>query len=169
MEIRHLNITEWQKYKDIRLEFLKTEPQATSFSYEIEVLKDENQWKADLDELFNQESAIFWVAEEDERFVGIVGSIRESSPKQKHIAIVISMFVSATYRGQGLGKKLLGSLLSELEKDESIVKYNLDVTTTQESAVKLYESFGFEKVGLWKKEYFVNGEYYDVHEMEKYL
>lgn len=169
MEIRHLKVDEWEQYRDIRLEFLKTEPQATSFSYEEEVLKNEEQWQEDLKELFEEQSAVFWIAEENGEFKGIVGGITDSGPKQRHIAIVISMYVDREFRGRGIGKKLLGSLLEELESNPRFVKINLDVTTTQESAVKLYESFGFEKVGMWKKEYFVDGEYFDVFEMEKYL
>ena len=60
-------------------------------------------------------------------------------------------------------------LIVETNKDSAVKKFNLDVTTTQTAAISLYKSLGFEIVGTLKNEYLVDGKFFDVYEMEKYL
>jgi ribosomal protein S18 acetylase RimI-like enzyme len=56
------------------------------------------------------------------------------------------MWVSPNARGQGVGSLLLKSIMA-WSKDLNVDHISLAVTTTNELAVKLYKSYGFENVG----------------------
>lgn len=60
--------------------------------------------------------------------------------------------VSDSYRGQGLGKQLLENLVSQAKKlgSEQIL---LEVRVDNEPAIKLYQSFGFERIDVRKRYY----------------
>ena len=66
---------------------------------------------------------------------------------------VIKIAVSPNYRGKGLGKKLLTSVLKDLDKN-----LMLEVRVSNEPAINLYESLGFEKINIRKGYYGDTGE-----------
>lgn len=167
--IEHLKKEDHLEYRKIRLAFLHDDPTVSGNSYEEEAEKTDEEWLKEMNELIEHDQAIIWIAKDGDEIVGTAVSTRDKSPKLKHSVFIMRLFVRDTYRGQGIGKKLFSSLIQEIESDTSVVKIRLDVTSSLKSAIGLYKSLGFEQVGLLKKEYFVNGEYYDVIEMEKYL
>lgn len=63
-----------------------------------------------------------------------------------------TMAVLDSYRGQGLGKQLLENLVSQAKKlgSEQIL---LEVRVDNEPAIKLYQSFGFERIDVRKRYY----------------
>lgn len=167
--IEHLKKEDHLKYRKIRLAFLHNDPTVSGNSYEEESKKTDEEWLTEMEELFENEQAIIWIAKDGDEIIGTAVSTRDKSPKLRHSVFIMRLFVKDIYRGQGIGKRLFSSLMQEIESDKSVVKIKLDVTATLKSAIGLYKSLGFEQVGLLKKEYFVNGEYYDVFEMEKCL
>ena len=58
-------------------------------------------------------------------------------------AFIMSVYVAPEYRRQGIGRTLLEKLLTHLT-DHAIHKVGLAVTVTNERALRLYESLGFE-------------------------
>lgn len=88
-----------------------------------------------------------WFALADDKVIGMIGLLRDKGFCGNHRGHIISFWVQPTYRGQGIGKKLIQNL-QDFAQLRGIRKLYLHVTTTQESAIKLYESLGFEKVGL---------------------
>lgn len=162
IEIIKLPIERWEEYKNLRLEALRAEPTVFSASFEEKEKIPDLEWQKDL-------GGIIYFAQVNEKLVGMAGEYRETGKKSSHIAVIFGIYLNKDFRGKGIGRKLLQTLLNELENQEDIVKLNLDVNTTQTSAVELYKSLGFEIVGELKKEYLVDGKFYDVYEMEKYL
>lgn len=65
--------------------------------------------------------------------------------------------VKEVYRGMGLSKLLLKDCLDR-GKECGMRIFELEVRTKNEAAIALYESFGFEKVGMRR------GYYTDTHE-----
>lgn len=63
-------------------------------------------------------------------------------------------------RGQGLGKFIIDFVL-ELAKDEGYKKVSIEVLSTNQSAIKLYESAGFIKEGQEINEFFIDGKWVD--------
>ncbi|MCJ8013248.1 GNAT family N-acetyltransferase [Paenibacillus sp. KQZ6P-2] len=59
----------------------------------------------------------------------------------------LGMALSQTHRGQGIGTALMQALFEELHKN-GIARVSLSVDPNNTAAVKLYQRFGFEKVGM---------------------
>ncbi|MEI6856856.1 ribosomal protein S18-alanine N-acetyltransferase [Psychrilyobacter sp.] len=66
---------------------------------------------------------------------------------------VIKIAISPNSRGKGLGKKLLTSVLKDLDKN-----LILEVRVSNEPAINLYEGLGFEKINIRKGYYEDTGE-----------
>jgi len=66
---------------------------------------------------------------------------------------VIKIAISPNYRKKGLGKKLLSSVLKDLDKN-----LILEVRISNDPAINLYEGLGFEKINIRKGYYGDTGE-----------
>ncbi len=157
IKITQLSPDNWQQYKEIRLEAVKTDPAAFGMSYEEELVRAESQWQ---DFLKNM-----WFALVDNKVIGMIGLIRNVGEPSKHTAHIVSFWVKPEYRGQGVGKALIQAL-QEHAKINNIRKLYLQVAVTQESAIKLYEKMGFEKVGQLKEHTKCGNKYLDQYFME---
>lgn len=108
-------------------------------------------------------------AESEGQLVGMMGAIWSTRIKTGHIATIYGVYVTLSMRGKGVGLQLMQSLLDELANIPQITKVKLAVTVTQSSAQALYAKFGFETIGIAKRELKINGHYYDEILMEKLL
>ncbi len=141
----------------------------TAFSVDL------NEYKFNSDDWWNSYLAGYFyslrdrliLAFDDKRIVGMVGVIYEYKLRRKHVANIVWMYVDGNFRGNGIAKKLINELLSDI--DPTIKKISLMVNATQEYAIKLYKSLGFEIVGTMKDDLLINNEYVDTLIMEKYL
>lgn len=95
----------------------------------------------------------------DEQMVGFVaGDIKRA----EQVAWVATIGVLPEYRRRGIGT----ALLEECEKQVQMPRMRLCVRLTNNSAIQLYENYGYERVNLWKR-YYHDGE--DAVVMEKSL
>lgn len=94
----------------------------------------------------------FLVAVINGKVVGYVASILEKN-RTVHI---VSIAVHSSYRGLGIAKKLLESLLRTLKK-RGIFEVKLEVRKSNIPAQNLYKSFGFKHV-YTVKNYYEDGE-----------
>lgn len=69
--------------------------------------------------------------------------------------------VRKPYWGLGIGSILMESLISWAKDTKIIRKINLRVRIDNQKAIKLYEKFGFEKEGILRREFMIDGEFYD--------
>jgi len=93
-----------------------------------------------------RESSIFLVAEQAERVVGDgIALIRNH--KTGLTGRIYSLVVRSDCRGQRIGGKLLSALLCELQS-RRVQRVYLEVEETNLSALKLYEQFGFRRIGV---------------------
>jgi ribosomal-protein-alanine N-acetyltransferase len=99
------------------------------------------------DAIFRHDQNKYLVAEENGKIVGYIGT--EEISGETHI---INMAVHPENRKQGIGKKLIEAVLD----DENV--FFLEVRASNIAAQKLYEKYGFEKVGVRKNYYEDNGE-----------
>lgn len=77
-------------------------------------------------------------------FAGIWGSVDDI-----HITNIV---VKKDFRNNGIGNMLLYKLI-QLCKDKNTTSITLEVNSHNVSAIKLYEKYGFKKVGIRKKYY----------------
>jgi putative acetyltransferase len=99
------------------------------------------------------------VAVAGERVVGRLSLSRDPHPASHHVAD-LGLMVAESHRRQGIGKKLLAEAVI-WARSVGIGKLELHVFPWNESALRLYESFGFEREGYRKRHYVREDELVD--------
>jgi RimJ/RimL family protein N-acetyltransferase len=97
----------------------------------------------------------------DGKLAGNAGFQRESRSKSRHKGTLIGMYVVPEFRGAGVGKQLLASLIEEVRQLRVIEQINLSVTHANLGARGLYLRAGFVPFGVEKNAIKVDGVYYD--------
>jgi ribosomal protein S18 acetylase RimI-like enzyme len=135
---------DWQDLRAMRLEALRSEPAAFSSSYEETLAWPDEIWRRRL----ANEPRIHLLARARSRPIGIVGGYLGADDGDDSVAEVFGMYVTKEHRGRGIGRLLLTSLIDRLSALPRIATIRLVVTETQEPARRLYESVGFQVVGM---------------------
>jgi len=104
-------------------------------------------------------AAVFVAEAEDGTVVGRLSVGRDPHPASTHVADV-GLMVAAGARRQGVGSALLDAAVG-WARSAGVRKLELHVFPWNEAAIKLYESFGFEREGYRKGHYRRGGEYVD--------
>ncbi|HET7744783.1 MAG TPA: GNAT family N-acetyltransferase [Gaiellaceae bacterium] len=104
------------------------------------------------------DSAVF-VAEDEGRVIGRLSLARDPHPASRHVAD-LGLMVAAEHRRRGAGKALLTQAVA-WSRSVGVRKLELHVFPWNEPALRLYESFGFEREGYRKRHYLRGGELVD--------
>jgi RimJ/RimL family protein N-acetyltransferase len=104
------------------------------------------------------DAAVF-VAEENGLVVGRLSLSRDPHPASRHVAD-LGLMVAASHRGRGIGRQLLEEAVGWARKS-GISKLELHVFPWNDRALRLYQSFGFEREGYRKAHYARDGELVD--------
>jgi len=152
VQIVSLTPDQWTVLRDLKLHSLDQEPIAFADVAEERVKyleRSEEEWRTILSGNMSggrSGETIMRFAQSGDQFIGMVSAI---IPEGQTTATVQHMYVdSEGYRGRGIGKHLLLSLLQELRGHQNIKKAELEVVTTQTPARELYKSVGFKEKGL---------------------
>ena len=154
-----------EAFRAIRIESPKDAPVSFRGTEEEMRAQPIEEFEKQLDD----EMVDFIGAFQDDELVGVAALIYERSQKLSHKASIGAVFVSPTYRNQGIGRALIMDLIDRAERDEKLKQLNLGVTTTNRTAVKLYEDLGFSIFGTEKNAAYVDGVFYDEHHMQHVL
>jgi len=95
------------------------------------------------------------VAIDGDRIVGRLSLARDPHPASFHVAD-LGMMVAASHRRRGIGRALLGAAV-DWARRSGVRKLELHVFPWNEPAIRLYESFGFEREGLRRRHYLRDG------------
>lgn len=82
-------------------------------------------------------------------------------------AASIGMGVHDSYQRRGIGRALLGELLTIADSWLNLRRVELTVYTDNAGAIALYESFGFEREGLHRAFAFRDGSFVDAYAMAR--
>jgi ribosomal protein S18 acetylase RimI-like enzyme len=144
LEIIPLPPAHWQLYRDLRLEALRTEPQAFGASYEENAQKPDDYWQGRLRETAEGVKSWLLFARAEDRLVGMIGAY---APDQTDTIELISMYVSPVVRGKGVANALMEALLEALGKTLRFRHVRLAVNVDQGPAIALYQRSGFQIEG----------------------
>lgn len=105
-------------------------------------------------------NALFIIAEINGK---VVGNLNFSGGPRKRTAHVGEFGVSILkeYWGNGIGEELIKYLISWSESSGIIRKINLRVRTDNTRGINLYKKLGFLEEGIVKRDFLINGEFYD--------
>lgn len=103
--------------------------------------------KKDFQETLQLSYAFYYIAEEEGKIIGICG-LRNIAGEGE----VTNVAVDRSFRRRGVAKLLLAEVLREGKK-QGIEAFTLEVRAGNEAAIRLYETFGFQKDGFRKTFY----------------
>jgi ribosomal protein S18 acetylase RimI-like enzyme len=109
------------------------------------------------------------VCEIDGAVVGYI-KLRPSTPlpENAHVVGVFGLAVTPSAQGLGAGSALL-TAAEQRARANGARKLSLRVLGTNEAAIRLYERLGFQREGVLREEFLVNGAYVDDVLMTKHL
>ena len=139
--VGELPVSRWAEYKDLRLESLKTDPQAFGSSYKNTLLHPDAVWQARLEAVIGSDKSWLLFAEEKNTLVGLIGASREEATVE-----IVSVYVTRPARGRGISKMLLARIIEAITKSSAVELIQLTVNKDQIPALTLYRNFGFEIV-----------------------
>ncbi|WP_444995291.1 GNAT family N-acetyltransferase [Aliikangiella sp. IMCC44359] len=144
LEIKVLTRKDWKTYRELRLQSLQDSPDSFGSTYTSENKYTNEDWVSRLDLKQREILALPLVAELNGTAVGLAwGLARHHNENSAH---VYQMWVSPKARGLGVGKLLLEQIINWAKKYR-LKAILLSVTTTNFSAIKLYQSAGFQNAG----------------------
>lgn len=157
VKIRLLHQENWLEWKAHRLASLTHFP--LSFSSSLE--EEKRLSDATLQEWFNKH--IFYGAFCDEKLVGTIGFLRLESTKEAHRGILFGIGVDAAYQRRGIGNALMKTLIAHAKN--YVLQLHLDVVSTNETAIRLYQRHGFKIYGTEPRSLKWEGKFYNKHLM----
>ena len=98
---------------------------------------------------------IMLIAKEDGRIVGVCDLHR--LPRRMSHRGEISVSVLREYWNRGIGTLLMGRIL-DFARDNGFGVIDLQVRSDNRAAIRLYEKYGFEKIGTHPAFFEINGE-----------
>lgn len=166
MQIRILGYKDALAYQSLRLQGLQINPESFSSSY-----KEEAKWTLeDFEKRLTPQGYVFTLgAFKEDQLVGIVTFQQELKEKLKHKGSISGMYIDFEFRNQGIAHALLDELFLLIQKLEGLEQVQLSVVTTNQTAIRLYESFGFKQYAMERRALKVAGNYLDEVFMVKYL
>lgn len=159
IQIITLEPERWPEYRELRLEALRTCPQAFCSTYGSQIDKPAEWWQ---DRLISARSGESWLlfAEENARLVGMIGAVWDGDALD-----IISMYVQPASQGKGIGRRLMSAIL-DATMDKGATKHVLSVNSVQNDALRLYQSFDFQ-ITHEVQYTFGDGQTYLAYDMER--
>lgn len=112
------------------------------------------------------DAAVF-VVEAEGAIVGRLSLARDVHPASRHVAD-LGLMIALPHRRRGIGRTLLERAVV-WARASGVTKLELHVFPWNEPAIRLYESFGFEREGYRKGQYVRDGEPVDAILMAYHL
>jgi len=163
LEVKAVSSEEWEEYKRLRLEALKSDPGSFIESLEEESKRSDEYWMNYLKNIETHDGPKLLAARSGDRFIGMAGYFK----RNKQAAGINGLYVSKDQRGTDVSDRLMESIIEIAKKNPDIKTLELMVRKDLKQAINLYEKFGFKKAGKAKSIKMGNGEISDAYFMIK--
>ncbi len=169
--VRQLGPADRDAYFALRLQGLKSHPEAFATSYDEALQKGPSIHDAMLQGTHAADGNLLLgaFAPENESLIGIVGLERQQRTKECHKAFVFGMYVTSEAAGRGVGRALLTELFARVTQIDGLRQIQLVVASTNNAARRLYESFGFQAYGREIDALYINRVAQDADYMARFL
>lgn len=154
LRVRRLEAHDVVDYRELRLEALKSHPEAFMASWEDESGKPRAWWAERL-----AASTVFggWI--DDSTLLGVAGCYLQAAVKHRHKGVLWGMYVRPVARGSGLTAALVQRVIEHARPLAEEIK--LTVVASNAAAHRLYSAAGFKQYGLERRALKVGEEYFD--------
>jgi len=142
-QIRPVRPDEWARWRDVRVRMLREESSYFGTRWEDALAQRPEQWQAWIAEAAAGLSKTLLVAEDDERWVGVVGSFTRVNRREVQL---ISMWIDPKERGRGIARALIRAVAAWAQ-ERGRDRVCLFVQETNLPAQALYRSAGFRPTG----------------------
>jgi RimJ/RimL family protein N-acetyltransferase len=119
-----------------------------------------DQERAYIEDLSKDENSLMLVGVIENKVVS-VALITGSNKKRIQHNKDLSISVKKEYWNSGVGYAMMVQLVDFAKRNQSIKNVSLGVRATNQYAIKLYEKLGFERIGIHKNFFCIDGNYYD--------
>lgn len=107
-----------------------------------------------------KDNTLFIVAEINDKVIGNLSFSGGTRPRIRHVG-ELGVSVLKEYWGNGIGEELIIQLLKWAKATGIIKKINLRVRIDNIRGIYLYKKLGFVEEGIQKRDFYINGQYYD--------
>jgi RimJ/RimL family protein N-acetyltransferase len=159
VEFRILVAGDAAAWRKVRLEALENDPEAFSATIEAHQKLTDDEILSRI--VCDPSNKFVFGAFAGGELVGTAGFVREPGLKERHKGFVWGVYLRASHRGEGVGRRMMMLLLDHARKIEGLEQINISVATTQTAAMSLYRSLNFVPYGCEPRALKVNGRYID--------
>ncbi len=117
--------------------------------------------EAFIENILKRENALFIIAEINGKVVGNLSFSGGPRERNMHIGEFGGVSILKKYWGNGIGKELVKYLINWSKNSGIIRKINLRVRNDNIRGIQLYRKLGFLEEGIIRRDFFINGEFYD--------
>jgi ribosomal protein S18 acetylase RimI-like enzyme len=153
IQIRQLTPADAESFRELRLEGLRLNPEAFGSTYEFEKDQPLTRYTGWL-----TNSTVFG-AFQNSQLIGTASFTISSGLKDSHKGLLRAMYVRPTHRCSGAGRQLVQAVIETAR--QKVEQVQLSVVSTNQPAIRLYQTLGFRQYGLEKNALKHNGKYSD--------
>jgi len=165
LTFRSLTVSDMPAFRALRLDALRSHPEAFVPAYEEERSVDPALLGAGVQTAWISDGSFMLGAYRHDRLVGVVGVRRSSRYKQRHRATLWILFTQPSMQGHGLGRLLLEAALDRCWRTPGLELLHLTVGSESAAARHLYISVGFQPYGMDLQAMKLEDRYIDVELM----
>lgn len=168
IQIRLCSEADAPAFRDLRLEALKSHPEAFSADYAINEQFPLTFWSERLSQNTSSDQQAIFFAVAGGELIGMSGVRRGESPKTQHGAMIWGVYVRPGWRGHRLAERLIEACVG-WARDHRVRLVKLAVVTTNIAAIRTYTRSGFAVYGVEPQAIVLADRCYDELLMVKYL
>jgi GNAT superfamily N-acetyltransferase len=156
--IRSAQETDVLAYRELRLEALHNHPEAFGSDYAVNQAHPMTFW-TDRVRITGNERTLYFAVYNDS-LIGTCAIYRGDSPKTRHSAFIVGVYVQPAWRGLGIADGLIAACL-EWAQQQGVKIVKLGVAATNTSAIRRYSNCGFKIYGIEPQAICTDGVMYD--------